>query len=147
MRKSKSTTQQLDGKASKEVFKMGGGNAALALGVDFRHEDVDDKAVNADYGNGLNIGGEGTIPPTNASRNVYALYGELSLPVIKDLELTAAVRYDHYSDVGSNTSPRCRRAGIRPRRCCCALRPARASAHRPSGTCTARLPSATPPTR
>jgi len=105
MRKSESSTTQVDGKISKEVFKMAGGNAALALGADFRREEVDDKAVNADYGNGLNIGGEGTIPPTNASRNVFAFYGELSLPVMKDLELTGALRYDHYSDVGSKTSP------------------------------------------
>jgi iron complex outermembrane receptor protein len=105
MRKSTSTTMQLDGKMSKEIFKMGGGNAALAVGADFRREEVDDKAVNADYGNGLNIGGEGTIPPTNASRNVYALYGEFSMPILTGLELTAALRYDNYSDVGSKTSP------------------------------------------
>jgi iron complex outermembrane receptor protein len=35
MRSSKSTSTQLDGKVSRDVFKMGGGNAALALGADF----------------------------------------------------------------------------------------------------------------
>jgi iron complex outermembrane receptor protein len=84
---------------------MGGGLAALALGVDMRREDVHDMAVNADYGAGLNIGGEGTVPTTLAGRNVFAAYAELSVPVVKDVEVTGAVRYDHYSDVGAKTDP------------------------------------------
>ena len=105
MRKSTSTTSQLDGKASKEIFKMGGGNAALALGADIRREEIDDRAVNADYGNGLHIGGEGTVPNTSASRDVFALFGELSLPIATGLEATLALRYDDYSDVGSKANP------------------------------------------
>ena len=35
-----------------------------------------------------------------------ALFVELNAPVVKNVELSAAVRFDHYSDVGSNTSPR-----------------------------------------
>src|SRR5262249_46018563 len=99
------TTTQLDGRVSKEIFKMGGGMAALALGADIRREEIDDKAVNADYGAGLHIGGEGTVPNTNASRNVFAIFGELSMPIRKDLEATLALRYDDYSDVGSKANP------------------------------------------
>jgi iron complex outermembrane receptor protein len=105
MRKSKSTVTQFDGKASRELFAMSGGTAALAVGADVRREEIDDRAVNADYGAGLNIGGEGTVPNTNASRNVYALFGEMSLPLVRNVEVTGAVRFDHYSDVGSKTSP------------------------------------------
>jgi iron complex outermembrane receptor protein len=42
----------------------------------------------------------------NASRNVYAVFGELNAPVAKILELNGAVRYDHYSDFGSSTTPK-----------------------------------------
>jgi iron complex outermembrane receptor protein len=105
MRDSKSTTTQLDGKISRDVFKMSGGNAALALGVDFRREEIDDKAVNSDYGLGLHIGGEGSVPDTNASRNVSAIFGEMVFPITKELEVSGALRYDHYSDVGSKASP------------------------------------------
>jgi iron complex outermembrane receptor protein len=48
------------------------------------------------------------VPDTNASRNVYAVFGEIVLPVTKELEVSGAVRYDHYSDVGSKASPQAR---------------------------------------
>ncbi len=108
VRDSKSTTTQIDGKISRDLFKMAGGSAAVALGADFRREQIDDKATNADYGAGLHIGGEGTVPDTNASRNVAALFGEIVLPVTKELEVSGAVRYDRYSDVGSKASPQVR---------------------------------------
>ncbi len=108
MRKSTSTSTQVDGKVSRDIFKMAGGNAAVAFGADVRREQIDDKAVNADYGLGLHIGGEGTVPDTNASRNVAAVFAELNLPVTKDLEVTGAARWDHYSDVGSKANPQIR---------------------------------------
>ena len=108
MRKSTSTTTQVDGKISRDLFKMAGGNAAIALGADARREEIDDKAVNADYGAGLHIGGEGTVPNTKASRNVAAVFAEMNVPLLKDLEVTGAVRWDHYSDVGSKGNPQIR---------------------------------------
>lgn len=105
MRSSKSTTSQVDAKASRDLFRMAGGMAAIAVGADARREEIDDKAINADYGRGLHIGGEGTVPNTNASRNVLAVFTEVSLPLANNLELTGALRYDRYSDVGSKTNP------------------------------------------
>jgi iron complex outermembrane receptor protein len=106
MRKSKSTTTQLDGKVSRDLMPMAGGPLALALGADVRREEIDDKAVNEDYGRGLHIGGEGSVPNTNASRNVFAMFAELNFPITRELEVAAALRYDRYSDVGSKTNPR-----------------------------------------
>ena len=108
MRKSTSTSTQLDGKLSKDMWNMGGGMAAMAVGADFRHESIDDKPLNSDYENGQDIGGEGTVPHTNANRNVGAVFAELSLPFTKQLEVTGALRWDHYSDVGSKASPQLR---------------------------------------
>jgi iron complex outermembrane receptor protein len=108
MRKSWSKEFQADGRMSRDIFSMAGGSAAVAVGADLRREEIDDNAVNADYGAGLNIGGEGTVPHTNASRNVAALFAELSLPVLKEVEITGAARWDHYSDVGSKLSPQAR---------------------------------------
>ena len=39
-----------------------------------------------------------------ADRNVNAVFGELNIPVIQNLDLNLAARYDDYSDVGSTTN-------------------------------------------
>ena len=106
MRKSTSTTTSLDGKASRELMPMGGGQMALAIGFDIRRERADDKPVNDEYRQGLHIGGEGTVPQTTAARTVAALFTELSMPIAKGLEASLAARYDHYSDFGSSVNPR-----------------------------------------
>ncbi|HEY9107346.1 MAG TPA: TonB-dependent receptor [Roseateles sp.] len=106
MRRSKSTTYALDAKASTEIGKLAGGPLMLALGTDLRKEKANDRAVNPDYEQGLHIGGEGTVPNTTASRSIYAVFGELSMPFAKGWEATVAARYDHYSDFGGSFNPR-----------------------------------------
>ena len=41
-----------------------------------------------------------------ASRNVKAVYAELLVPIIKDLEMQLALRRDDYSLVGASTNPK-----------------------------------------
>jgi iron complex outermembrane receptor protein len=105
MRRSKSTTYALDAKASRELATLAGGPMMLALGADLRKEKADDRPVNADYEQGLHIGGEGTVPRTQASRSIYAVFGELSMPFAKGWEATVKARYDHYSDFGNTFNP------------------------------------------
>lgn len=106
MRDSRSTSTQVDGKLSRELGRLAGGPIAVAVGADLRREEIHDKPINDDYRQGLHVGGEGTVPEVSASRNVSAVYGEIILPFARDLEASAALRYDHYSDVGSKTNPR-----------------------------------------
>lgn len=106
MRRSKSTTTEFDFKASKELMPMAGGSMAVALGTDLRREKAEDIPVNADYSAGKHIGGEGTVPTTRASRSIYAVFGELSLPFAKGWEAGLSARYDKYSDFGSTFNPR-----------------------------------------
>lgn len=106
MRESTSTVTALDAKASRELMAMAGGPMAVAVGVDLRREEADDKPVNDDYRQGLHIGGEGSVPATQASRNAYAVFGELVMPFAKGMEATLAARYDRYSDFGSTFNPR-----------------------------------------
>ena len=105
VRKSTSTVVGLDAKFSREVGRLDGGAVALALGTDLRQEKADDKPTNAEYSKGSHIGGEGSVPATSASRRVYAVFSELSMPFTKQLELTAAARYDKYSDFGGSFNP------------------------------------------
>jgi iron complex outermembrane receptor protein len=95
-----------DGKVSKEIYQMTNGPLAFALGVDGRKEEL--SLINADFlSTGDIIGGLGAIPSlTSSSRRVYAGYGELNIPVLKNLEVNVAARYDHYSDFGSTTNPK-----------------------------------------
>jgi iron complex outermembrane receptor protein len=106
MRESTSTVTALDAKASRDIMAMAGGQMALAVGVDLRREEADDQPVNDDYRQGLHIGGEGTVPATKASRNVYAVFGEVVMPFAKGFEATLAARYDKYSDFGNTFNPR-----------------------------------------
>jgi len=45
------------------------------------------------------------VPNTTASRTIYALFSELSMPFAKGWEATIKARYDHYSDFGSTFNP------------------------------------------
>ncbi len=90
-----------DVRASREWFEMAGGRAAVAVGVEARHESLsatpDDAFRTGDYV-GLVANG------TSGSRHVLGGFGELRLPVRKDLELQAALRAEHYSDFGNSTT-------------------------------------------
>ncbi len=95
-----------DAKVSKEIYQMKNGAMAFAFGVDGRKEELD--LQNAAFlSTGDIIGGLGAIPSlTGATRKVYAMYGELNIPILTNLEADLAVRYDHYSDFGSTTNPK-----------------------------------------
>ncbi len=43
---------------------------------------------------------------SEGTRNVAALYGELSMPLTKELDTDFGARYDNYSDFGNSTNPK-----------------------------------------
>ena len=90
-----------DVRASRELFQMAGGKAAIAVGLETRHETLRAEP-DANYTAGDYIG----LVANGASgeRNTFAGFTELSLPVLKDLELQVAARAERYSDFGSATT-------------------------------------------
>ncbi|MCA6217476.1 TonB-dependent receptor [Ideonella sp. B7] len=93
----------LDAKASRELMTLPGGPMQLAVGAEFRHEDVDSPPTPGTYeADIIGLGYSGF----SAKRDVYALYAELSAPVLKNFEITAAARNDHYSDYGNSFTPK-----------------------------------------
>lgn len=93
----------VDAKASAEVMEMTHGSLLLALGAEYRNEEFKDEM---DYltsnGDVLGIGswnGKG-------DRDVYAAYAEFSIPLLDELEVQLAGRYDHYSDFGNTFNPK-----------------------------------------
>ncbi len=97
-----------DARASRELgdWLHAGRPAALALGTEVRHENFQEVG-NPGFDQQV-ISSTGFDPATNnrGQRSVYAVYAEFDLPVIKSLDVTAALRYDKYSDFGSTTNPK-----------------------------------------
>ena len=83
-----------------------GRNAAVAVGAEIRREDFL-SAANKPVAE-LLIASTGVDPDSLSAgtRNVTALYSELSLPITKQLEVTLAGRFDKYSDFGNTTNPK-----------------------------------------
>jgi iron complex outermembrane receptor protein len=98
-----SSDLQFDVKASRDLMKLDGGQLAIALGAEFRREELDNPGENEVYlGNIMGLG----YSSGQQSRNVTAVYGELYAPLLTNLDVTAALRYDYYSDYGSNWAPK-----------------------------------------
>ena len=104
----KGTTKGADFHASRELadWLNAGHAAALAVGAQAEHETFM-SAANPDYAAKVQSS-TGIDPNTlnTGSRNVYAMFAELNVPVLSNLDVTTAVRYDKYSDFGHTTNPK-----------------------------------------
>jgi iron complex outermembrane receptor protein len=99
----KTTLTQFNASVSGELYKLPAGALSGAIGTDLRREgygfaqDIDATTVLLSPGN--------ANQPT-VNRNIKAVYAELVVPVIKDLELQLAIRRDDYSLIGASTNPK-----------------------------------------
>jgi iron complex outermembrane recepter protein len=100
-RKGFSRQYGFDLKVSREMGKLDGGPIGLAVGVEARHE-ANDLPFFDGLGDYIGL----ALTKYGGERNIYATYGEVLLPIIKQLEVNAALRYDHYSDAGNSTTPK-----------------------------------------
>jgi outer membrane receptor protein involved in Fe transport len=81
-----------------ELFAMSGGAVRFALGSSYRHEKFQFSYGGVDLSRDL-ISGYGEI--------IVPLVGEANArPLIEKLEISGAIRHDHYSDAGSSWSPK-----------------------------------------
>lgn len=113
--------------SSMTEFDLGAGNIAYAVGGQYRHSnfasdpinDLSNAAINPCAVEGDNscltnadlpIGPFIFLGQTNEARlqqSVYALFGEVNVPLLDNLEATLAVRYEDYGGgVGSTTDPK-----------------------------------------
>jgi iron complex outermembrane receptor protein len=90
-----------DFRASRELFALPGGRAAIALGAEYRQEKLS-STPDAAYlaGDYIGLVANGTA----GSRDSQAAYAEMRLPVAKTLEGQAALRTERYSDFGNATT-------------------------------------------
>lgn len=95
--------QEVFGTAAFDLFEMGGGASTMALGLEWRSEDF------ADVYDSLQSAGEIEGAAGNTSgggRTIRSSFFEWLFPITDTLEVTAAGRFDKYSDYGSDFAPK-----------------------------------------
>ena len=107
VRRATGTMDSLDFKASKALAQLAGGELAAAFGGEFRREKQNYHQSDA-LKQDLILGETSQGPDSDfgKSRQVSAAFGELSAPLTKQLELQAALRYEHYQVSGGAASPK-----------------------------------------
>lgn len=96
---------QIDFKGTREFTQLAlpGGPLSVAAGIEYRHErTVLNPTTGTETGNIIGLG----YSAYSGKRNTTALYAEALAPVIRTVELSAALRYDHFSDVGNSYTPK-----------------------------------------
>ncbi len=97
----------LDARVSRPLMKLGGGDLSLALGGEFRQEKQKYHQSQA-LADDLILGetSQGPDADFGHSRQVGGVFGEVSAPLTKSLEVTAALRYEKYQVSGGALSPK-----------------------------------------
>ncbi|MET3135160.1 iron complex outermembrane receptor protein [Oxalobacteraceae bacterium GrIS 1.11] len=103
-RDGKSELTYFNAKASAPIMDMAGGPLAYAVGVSYIKESLSDQPDQNQI-DGL-VFGSIQQAAVDASRNSKGVFGELSIPFLKNVEAQVALRYDSISSVGSKTSPK-----------------------------------------
>jgi iron complex outermembrane receptor protein len=100
---------QADANVTGALAALPGGDLSVAFGASIRYEAVDSPSINSDFNGGteryFRLNGFGT----KGDRTVWSLYGELNAPVIEEVTVNLAGRYDRYPNGIDNFSPK---AGI-----------------------------------
>lgn len=102
---SKSGLEVAEGFISTDWFEMDGGITGVAIGAQYRYQDLTqdyDAASNQDRFAFL-IGN----PDISGSQDVVALFGEIAMPVTADLDIQIALRYEDYGGaIGDTVDPK-----------------------------------------
>ncbi len=97
-----SISKEFDFRVSKELFQLPAGAVGFSVGTSYRQESLD-QVSSPVLATGDEVGGAGEIPGVTGDRKVFGLFTEAIVPIVKDVELTAAARYDKYKN-GFGTS-------------------------------------------
>ena len=92
--------QTYDANVTGKLFEIDGRNVGVSIGTELRHEQLRQDPDTASYV------GSGGGTPMKGSRRVFSFYAEATVPVIKQVEIQLAARYENYSDFGNTTKPK-----------------------------------------
>lgn len=95
----------IDARITKDLFQMPAGPLAMALGGEYRKErsSYEATAINSELINTLGIDPDSDV---SGDRKVKAVFTEFAIPIMRNLDLTLAGRYDDYSDFGNTFNPK-----------------------------------------
>jgi iron complex outermembrane receptor protein len=97
IREAYSDMKGFDVRGSREVFTLPGGAASVAVGADYRQlQQVQTASGPAKNGT---IYGFSAPAENDYTRDSTGAFAELAMPVLKTVEVTAAVRWDKYSSI------------------------------------------------
>lgn len=102
-RESTTKMREAYGSASFDLFEMGGGTAAMAVGAEYREEEW------VDIYDSLSAAGVVSGSAGNSAfgdRTVKAAFFEALFPIVENFEVTLAGRFDEYSDYGNDFAPK-----------------------------------------
>lgn len=97
------TLQVLDLRGTRALLQLSGGPLSLGAGVGYNHSylyALEPPTV----ASGAQVGGD--LGYAVGSQTNFGAYTELLAPVLEQLELDGAVRWDHYNTYGSSTTPK-----------------------------------------
>jgi len=105
MQRSEGTLRGMKADASSQIYKLPAGPLTMAVGLEYYRDTV---SITNDLNRIAEAAGSGLTGAQDSwgSRNWTGLFAEFNIPVIKELELNLALRYDNYSDFGSTTNPK-----------------------------------------
>jgi len=88
-----------DFKASRELFQLPGGALGLAVGAEYRRLELDNPSLSGSEDGTINS----SYVAAKGTDSVKAVFLEVAAPVLKTVELNAALRYDKYRNFSSTT--------------------------------------------
>jgi outer membrane receptor protein involved in Fe transport len=103
VRRGKSEMTMYDASITGKLFDFGSDAVRMAAGIEYREESVED-VPDDQFQRGLIFGTESVSAA--GSRDILSAYVEVAVPLLQGLDLSAALRYDDYSDFGSSTNPK-----------------------------------------
>lgn len=95
--------EELFTSASFDVFELGAGMVQGVVGAEYRKEEYSD--VYDSLSEAGQVGGS-SGNSAGGSRDVKSAYFEALVPILENLEMSVAGRFDKYSDYGSDFSPK-----------------------------------------
>jgi iron complex outermembrane recepter protein len=103
------TLSQADATVSGPIFTLPAGEVMVAAGADVRKEKYRFQGDERDLANQrgiFNVPFDNVNALGGVKRDIKAVYGELLIPILKSLEVSAAVRHDDYTGFGGTTNPK-----------------------------------------